>query len=106
VEDGARLLRAIDVYATASRKEGMPLAVLEAMALGLPVVASDIPAHREILGPASRGLAAETVDGFTATLHRVVGDGGLRAALGCRNEFDARQMLDAVEALYGEVLGR
>ncbi|HWC69496.1 MAG TPA: glycosyltransferase [Acidimicrobiales bacterium] len=112
VEDGARLLRAIDVYATASRKEGMPLAVLEAMALGLPVVASDIPAHREILGPASRGLAAETVDGFTAILHRVLGDGGLRAALGCenrrraRNEFDAREMLDAVEALYAEVLGR
>jgi glycosyltransferase involved in cell wall biosynthesis len=34
-----------------SELEGMPLAVLEALALAVPVIASDIPPHREILGP-------------------------------------------------------
>jgi glycosyltransferase involved in cell wall biosynthesis len=108
----ARLLLAFDIYASPSRKEGMPMAVLEAMALGLPVVASDIPAHRELLGPASVGLVAGTVDTFADALQRVTRDASLRAALGAENrtrarsEFDAREMLGALEALYGEVLRR
>lgn len=111
VDGAARLLLAFDVYASPSRKEGMPMAVLEAMALGLPVVASDIAAHREVLGPASPGLVTGTVDAFTVALERLARDPELRAALGAENrtrarsQFDAREMVDAVEALYGEVLG-
>ena len=37
-------LRAADYYVSASRTEGMPLGVLEAMAEGLPLLLSDIPA--------------------------------------------------------------
>jgi glycosyltransferase involved in cell wall biosynthesis len=111
VPEAARLLRAFDVYASASRKEGMPLAVLEAMALGLPVVASDIPPHREILGSGSAGLVVGTAEAFAAALERLARDAGARAALGAENrtrarsEFDAREMLTSLEALYGEVLG-
>jgi glycosyltransferase involved in cell wall biosynthesis len=111
LEGAARLLPAFDVFASAARKEGMPIAVLEAMALGLPVVASDIPAHREVLGPGSAGLVAGTVEAFAAALARLARDGPARAALGAENrtrarsEFDVRPMLDALEALYGEVLG-
>jgi len=107
----ARLLPAFDVYATTSHKEGMPLAVLEAMALGLPVLASDIPAHREVLPPASPGLLAGDVDAIAAALARLAGDAAERAALGAENrmrarsEFDAREMVGALHALYGEVLG-
>lgn len=111
VLDAARLFRAFDVYATTSAREGMPLAVLEAMALGVPVVASDIPAHREALGRASPGLAAPTPEAFATALERLLADGDARAALGAeqrtraRSEFDIRQMLTALEAIYGELLG-
>jgi len=50
VEDVAGLLRAVDLCVHSSKSEGCPNAVLEAMAAGLPVVASDIPGIREALG--------------------------------------------------------
>jgi glycosyltransferase involved in cell wall biosynthesis len=109
--DAARLYRGFDVYATTSAKEGMPLAPLEAMALGVPVLASDIPAHRELLGGASPALVAGTPDAFADALSRLIADGAARATLAAeqrtraRSEFEIREMLTTVEALYGEVLG-
>jgi glycosyltransferase involved in cell wall biosynthesis len=108
-QPAARLLRAFDVYATASRKEGMPLAVLEAMAVGLPVLASDIPAHREVLG-ASAGLVAGDVDAFAKAFGTLARDAATRNALGAENHdrarhaFDAETMVSAHAALYGEVV--
>ena len=110
VVDAARLFRAFDVFAAPSRKEGLPLAVVEAMALGLPVVASDIPAHREALGP-SAPLVEGTESALAARLDEVLGHEGLRTQLGAQNrtrarsELDARAMVTALEALYGELLG-
>ena len=42
-------LEAADVFVFPSRLEGMPNSILEAWAAGLPVVAADTPAHREIV---------------------------------------------------------
>jgi glycosyltransferase involved in cell wall biosynthesis len=111
IPEAARLFRAFDVFASPSRKEGLPLAIVEAMALGLAVVASDIPAHREVLGDPSEGLALATPEAFTARLTAVLADPDLRARLGAmnrtraRSEFAARDMLIALEAVYREVLG-
>jgi glycosyltransferase involved in cell wall biosynthesis len=110
VVDAARLFRAFEVFAASSSKEGMPLAVLEAMALGLPVVATDIAAHREALGP-SEGLVEATSGGLAKRLGEVLADEDLRTRLGAENrtrarsELDVRTMLATLEGLYGEVLG-
>lgn len=108
--DASRLFTAFDLYCAPSRKEGLPLGVLEAMALGVPVLASDIPAHREVLGEASTGLVPLTAPAFAGAVSGLLSDPAARAALGAeqrtraRSEFDAREMLAATEAIYGEVL--
>ena len=110
VAQAARLFSAFDVFASPARKEGLPLAVVEAMALGLPVVASDIPAHRELLGAPCDGLVPGTPEAFAARLSAVLADAGLRARLGAENrtrarsEFDVRDMLLGLEAVYEEAL--
>jgi glycosyltransferase involved in cell wall biosynthesis len=111
IPDAARLFRAFDVYAAPSRKEGMPLAVLEAMALGLPVVASDIAAHRELLGDVCEGLVPGTVDAFAARLGALLDDPATMQAWGAQNrtrarsEFAAAEMVTAMDALYRQALG-
>jgi hypothetical protein len=46
------------IYVSAAREEMLPLNLIEAMTFGLPVVASDIPAHHEALGPSAGGYFA------------------------------------------------
>src|SRR2546430_10262220 len=49
------LFRSLDLYVAASRKEGLPLAVLEAMGAGLAVVATDVPGHRDAVAAGETG---------------------------------------------------
>lgn len=49
VKNISEYLCAADVYLSASKSEGLPNSVLEAMATGLPLVLSDIPQHKELL---------------------------------------------------------
>jgi glycosyltransferase involved in cell wall biosynthesis len=111
VSSAARLFTAFDVYAAPSAKEGMPLAVLEAMALGVPVVASDIPAHREVLGPDHGALIPRTLEALTSALRRALSDAGWRDTLAARGltraeRFDASRMVAEIAGVYRDVLGR
>jgi glycosyltransferase involved in cell wall biosynthesis len=56
------LLAACDLLVHSSRSEGSPNAVLEAMAAGLPVVATDLPTIRELLGDQAQGCVAPPGD--------------------------------------------
>ncbi len=66
-----------------SRDEGFGLPVLEAMAAGTPVVASDLPALREVGGDLATYAPVGAVEAFADALHRVLhapGDAGARRA--------------------------
>ena len=68
----------------ASRYEGRPIAVIEAMASGVPVVGFDVPGLRELVRPGRDGLLAGDgdVDDLASSLRDLVGDRVLAAAMG------------------------
>lgn len=96
-----------DAFVLASDKEGMPLVVLEAMAAGLPVVATDVPGTRELVGGV--GLLAEPDPAaLAAAIDRIAREPELRAELGRRSRACAAQntwesRLTVLEDVYAQV---
>jgi starch synthase len=105
-----RWLSAADVYVTASRIEGMPVAPLEAMACSLPVIASDAQGLPDILidGEASGGLIVgrERPEEIARALARLSGDEVLRARLGAaaRRRVTEKFSIEAVGAALDNFL--
>lgn len=104
-------LSAADLYVSASRVEGMPVAPLEAMACSLPVVATDAQGISEILprGEASGGLVVERDDiaGLVRCLNRFADDPQLRRRVGAagRERVERVFSIEAVGAALTEFLG-
>ena len=60
--DATAALRDADLFVLPSREEGMSIALLEAMALGVPIVASSIPGNRRLIGDFKHGRLATPDD--------------------------------------------
>lgn len=75
--------RSITVYATLSAKEGMPYSLLDALSYRLPVLATDIPGHRQLLRDGENGLLVPVADAeaTAAGIRRLLLDVDLRAKM-------------------------
>ena len=82
--DVPAMLSALDVFALPSQKELLPLSIMEAMATGLPVLATDVGSLTELIEPEVSGLLTplDQPEKLTAALRRLTGDAALRAHLG------------------------
>ena len=107
----SEVLRLSDIFVLPSESEGIPASLVEAMAVGLPPVVTDIPGTEMIIGEI-HGLRVATGDSaaLTASLNRLMTDHDLRKKLGntARELFLSSYTPDKVgqayERLYRELL--
>jgi glycosyltransferase involved in cell wall biosynthesis len=112
VEDTVALLQSLHVFALSSRFEGLPIALLEAMAMELPAVATAVGGVGDAIEDGDNGLLvpAGDVGALTAALRRLVQDPALRERLGraarrtIEAQFTLSRRVAAEEAIYDRVL--
>lgn len=106
------ILDAVDLFALPSLWEGMPNALMEAMAAGRPVVASDTDAIRELVIHGKTGWMVRPGDaeGLAHCMTDVLADPGRAADIGqaglqhVRQHFSLERMVDAYATLYRDGL--
>jgi glycosyltransferase involved in cell wall biosynthesis len=107
------VLRAFDVFVLASHREGYPRAAMEAAAMGLPIVATDIRGCREVVTTGVNGILVppRDADAIAAAVRRLA-DPELRAQFGrasrarALRDFDERAIVARVLATYRDVARR
>jgi len=113
-DDRIALLKGFDALVLPSKLEGIPRCVLEAMAAGVPVLATDIPGNRDVVLDRISGLLFQVGDhdGLAGLLGTMLSDAGLRASIVeagqrlVRASYSAQAMAEAYERLYAELAGR
>jgi glycosyltransferase involved in cell wall biosynthesis len=112
VVDVPDFLRSLDIFVLPSLSEGFPNALLEAMALGLPVIATEVGANAEVIRdgvdgflvpPADPTMLAERIRTLIAEPERSVALGRAGRERVCR-EFSASRMCRRLGEMYREVV--
>jgi glycosyltransferase involved in cell wall biosynthesis len=112
VTDRASLYHALDLLLMPSDFEGTPMALLEAMASGLPVLASGVDGIAEVCTDGVDALLVPPgdVNGFAEAMERVIKEEGFREMLGANARkrvlarYEIRGLVRRIETLYEEVL--
>jgi glycosyltransferase involved in cell wall biosynthesis len=112
--DVPRLLAAADAFLLTSVSEGIPVTVLEAMAAGVPVVATRVGGLPELVTDGKTGFLAAPGDtiGLADALVRLAKDSKLRARFSAGGiqtfelQFTEQKMIDSYDRLYQNMLRR
>jgi glycosyltransferase involved in cell wall biosynthesis len=111
--DAVRLMAGCDIFVLASQYEGLPVALMEALALGLPVVATAVGGVPRAVRDGTEALLVppQRPDLLAAAIETVVDDKALRARLAtaarsCSDQFDVTRAVRRIEAIYDEVLSQ
>jgi glycosyltransferase involved in cell wall biosynthesis len=111
-DDVDLLYTAMDVYVLASHREGFPRSAMEAAAMGLPILATDIRGCRQVVDHGVTGLLATLgdIDRLADGLRVLAGDAPRRDSMGraaivkARREFDQRTQIELTLSVYRERL--
>jgi glycosyltransferase involved in cell wall biosynthesis len=99
-------LREADVVLNHSLSEGLPNSLIEAAALGRPILARDIPGNAAVVEPGGNGLLYRTADEFIRHALALIDDPALRQKLSRPqpDAFNPAVEAEALEAIYREAL--
>ena len=103
-DDVPELLRASDIYVHSTHSDGFAISAAEAMAAGLPLVASNVPGLSWVVGDAALLCKPGDPDDLAAQLRRLAENAELRRELGRRGRIRARQFsIDATVTAHLEL---
>lgn len=105
---------ALDIYVTASWREGFPRAAMEAAAMGLPIVATDVRGNRQVVADDVNGVLCAVRDpqSLAAALQTLIGDRTRRLRLGeggrrrATEEFDHEVVISRTLQAYQQARTR
>jgi glycosyltransferase involved in cell wall biosynthesis len=111
MDDIPALLAASDVFVLPSRFEGTPIAIMEALCVGLPVIATAVGGIPEEVTDGVEGILVPPGDhrALTAALRRVIEDGGLRVQMSLNatrrgQAFDIRVAMTRMQQVYDSLV--
>jgi glycosyltransferase involved in cell wall biosynthesis len=113
-DDPRRVYRAVDLYVLSSRREALPNALLEAMAMRLPTVATRVGGVPGLIQDRESGLlvAPESVDALAGAIQTVLGNVELCDRLGraarerVASDYSFGARMDKIRRIYDAILGR
>jgi glycosyltransferase involved in cell wall biosynthesis len=111
-DDVAASLAGIDVFCLSSTTEGTSITLLEAGAVGLPAIVTDVGGNREVVADGKTGaiVGRDDAGGLAEWIRRLCADSGLRATWGIAarqrvvERYSVEQMLALYQALYGSIV--
>jgi glycosyltransferase involved in cell wall biosynthesis len=102
-----------DIFVFPSHNEGMPMAILEAMASGLPVVATAVGGIPDLVADGSNGFLTAPGEprDLARSIEKLCSDAGLRSEFGSRNavasrDHDVQRYIQDLQGIYARVLSR
>lgn len=105
----AELYKACDIFVFPSYSEGLPVALMEAMACGLPTVVSDIRGNNDLIKSGEGGFlcGVEDVEAYRNAIERLSSDQELRMSMGKHNserinDFDKSIVINELKSVFSE----
>jgi glycosyltransferase involved in cell wall biosynthesis len=114
-QDVPDILACADVFVLPSLWEGLPIGLLEAMAMRKTIIATDVDGTKEIIKDHENGILVDTqnmIPALTAAILQLAGNEALRKALANKaritveNSFNAQQMTKQIEDIYQQLVNR
>jgi len=110
-KDIPELLSASDIFILTSRREGLPKAILEAMAAGLPIIATDVRGNRDLVKHGENGLIIplDDVERTAEAIMKLIAEPELKETMGEKSKelvkyYDLNNILPQMEQIYDYVL--
>lgn len=109
-QDVKEILKASDIFCFPSKQEGLPVALMEAMASGLPVICSDIRGNKDLIEDKKGGylLKSYDMDEYSIKIQELIENKVLREEMGNFNlekikDFDRKKVNTIMEEVYNEL---
>ncbi len=111
--DVAEIYKSCDIFAFPSKREGLPVSVMEAMASGLPCVVSDIRGNRDLVLDGENGFLCKPtdVDSFSEKICKLAENPNMRESMAFAGKtmvkkFDQSSVMPEMKKIYGIVGGK